>query len=44
MATMFPAENEAFTTAGEETVYRFLRRASRPDAVLVAQYSSEILY
>ena len=42
MATMFPAENEAFTTAGEETVYRFLRRAARPDAVFLAWYSPDI--
>lgn len=42
MATMFPAEIEAFTTAGEETVYRFLRRAARPDAVFLAWYSPDI--
>lgn len=42
MATMFPAENEAFTTAGEATVYRFLRRAARPDAVFLAWYSPDI--
>ena len=42
MATMFPAENETFTTAGEETVYRFLRRAARPDAVFLAWYSPDI--
>ncbi len=28
MATIFPAENEAFTTTGEESFYRFLRRAA----------------
>ena len=42
MATMFPAENAAFTTAGEEAVYRFLRRAARPDAVFLAWYSPDI--
>lgn len=42
MATMFPAEVEMFTTVGEETVYRFLRRAARPDAAFLAWYSPDI--
>ena len=42
MATMFPDEVSAFSTAGEETVYRFLRRAARPDAEFLVWYSPDI--
>lgn len=42
MATMFPAEVTSFTTAGESTVYRFLRRAARPDELFLVWYSPDI--
>lgn len=42
MATMFPAEVDSFTTVGEETVYRFLHRAARPDSAFLVWYSPDI--
>lgn len=42
MATMFPASVTTFTTPGESTVYRFLRRAARPDAAFLVWYSPDI--
>ena len=42
MASMFPAEVECFTTAGERKVYEFLRRVARPDGLFLAWYSPDI--
>lgn len=42
MATMFPAEVEAFTTPGEGKTYRFLRQAARPDAEFFVWYAPDI--
>lgn len=42
MATMFPSDVSAFTTAGEEAVYNFFRRAARPDSDYLVWYSPDI--
>ncbi len=42
MATMFPSDVARFTTTGEETVYRFLQKAARPDKDFLVWYSPDI--
>lgn len=42
MATMFPSHVESFTTAGEGTVYHFLRRMAQPDEQFLVWYSPDI--
>lgn len=42
MAIMFPTDVERFTTAGEQKVYEFLRKAARPDELFLVWYSPDI--
>jgi len=42
MATMIPADTNAFTTSGEGIFYRFLQRCAKPDEKYLAWYQPDI--